>query len=117
VAPSVGIRLIATPVHATAEIERVIRAFAQGPNGGLLILPSATAGLARRLWEAYRRRHRDVQQRKQRSEPPCGCDRRNLPRLRKRFKKRFRTGHVSLRRVSLDNHVITANKIGVTYTW
>jgi hypothetical protein len=66
VAPSVGIRLIATPVHATAEIERVIRAFAQGPNGGLLILPSPTAGLARRLWEAYRRRHRDVQQRKQR---------------------------------------------------
>ena len=24
---------------------------------------------------------------------------------------------MSLRRVSLDNHVITANKIGVTYTW
>ena len=43
VAPSVGIRLIATPVHATAEIERVIRAFAQGPNGGLLVLPSPTA--------------------------------------------------------------------------
>jgi len=63
-APSVGIRLIATPVHATAEIERVIRAFAQGPNGGLLILPSPTAGLARRLWEAYRRRHRDVQPKK-----------------------------------------------------
>jgi hypothetical protein len=30
-------------VHATAEIERVIRAFAQGPNGGLLVLPSPTA--------------------------------------------------------------------------
>ena len=24
---------------------------------------------------------------------------------------------MSLRRVSLDNHVIAANKIGVTYTW
>jgi putative tryptophan/tyrosine transport system substrate-binding protein len=46
-APSLAIELVPSPIENTAEIERVLAAFAGVPNGGLLVLPSGTTTLHR----------------------------------------------------------------------
>jgi putative ABC transport system substrate-binding protein len=43
VAPTVGVQVTRTPVHDAAEIEHAISAFANEPNGGLIVLPSGIA--------------------------------------------------------------------------
>jgi putative ABC transport system substrate-binding protein len=43
VAPTVGVQVTPTPVHDAAEIEHAISAFANEPNGGLIVLPSGIA--------------------------------------------------------------------------
>jgi putative ABC transport system substrate-binding protein len=40
-ASSIGVEIIASPVHDPAELEPVIAAFAREPDGGLIVLPSA----------------------------------------------------------------------------
>ena len=42
-APTVGVQVTPTPVHDAAEIEHAISAFANEPNGGLIVLPSGIA--------------------------------------------------------------------------
>jgi putative tryptophan/tyrosine transport system substrate-binding protein len=46
------------PVHDTSEIERAVVAFAQEPNGGLIVLPDVTMGADRALIIGLAARHR-----------------------------------------------------------
>jgi putative tryptophan/tyrosine transport system substrate-binding protein len=50
VAPSFGVELRAMDVHDTGEIERTITAFAQTPNGGMILTASAFSILYRNLF-------------------------------------------------------------------
>jgi putative tryptophan/tyrosine transport system substrate-binding protein len=43
-APALGVQLVATSAATASEIERAINAFADEPNGGLLVLPGAAVG-------------------------------------------------------------------------
>jgi putative tryptophan/tyrosine transport system substrate-binding protein len=58
VAPSFGVRLTATDVQDSAEIERAIEAFAREPNGGLIVLPGPIAIAHREQVIALAARHR-----------------------------------------------------------
>jgi putative ABC transport system substrate-binding protein len=58
VAPSFGVELRPIGVRDAAEIERAITAFAQGPNGGLIVTASALANRHRELIIALAARHR-----------------------------------------------------------
>jgi len=58
VAQSLAIELVPRAVEDAADIERVISAFADAPNGGLLILPSGTTTLHRDLVVALAARYR-----------------------------------------------------------
>lgn len=42
IAPSLGIEIVPTPIADTADIERLISAFAQSPSGGLFVPPDNT---------------------------------------------------------------------------
>jgi putative ABC transport system substrate-binding protein len=57
-APSLAVELIDTPAHDAAEIERAIDAFAQIPNGGLVVLPDPTNLAHRELIVARAAQHR-----------------------------------------------------------
>lgn len=57
-AASIAIKAIPTPVHDPGGIERAIAAFAQEPNGGLVVLPDVTTGTHRALIIALAARHR-----------------------------------------------------------
>ena len=39
-ASSIGVEVVALPVHDPAEVETVIAGFAHEPDGGLIVLPS-----------------------------------------------------------------------------
>ena len=58
VAPSLGVDLRPVDVRDAGEIERVIAAFAQGSNGGLIVTGSAAATFHRELSIALAARHR-----------------------------------------------------------
>jgi putative ABC transport system substrate-binding protein len=58
VAPSVGAELTPVNVRDAGEIERAIAAFAQGPNGGLIVTISPLANLHRGLLIALAAQHR-----------------------------------------------------------
>jgi putative ABC transport system substrate-binding protein len=58
VAPSFGVRLTATDVQDSAEIERAIEAFAREPNGGLIVLPGPITIAHREQVIALAARHR-----------------------------------------------------------
>jgi putative ABC transport system substrate-binding protein len=58
VAPSFGVRLSATDVQDSAEIERAIEAFAREPNGGLIVLPGPITIAHREQVIALAARHR-----------------------------------------------------------
>jgi ABC-type uncharacterized transport system substrate-binding protein len=53
-----AVSAIATPVHDRGNIERAIAAFAQEPNGGLVVLPDVTTGTHRAAIIALAARHR-----------------------------------------------------------
>lgn len=57
-APSFGVHLILAPVRDAAELERAIDAFAQEPNGGLIVAPNIVTILHRDLIIALAARHR-----------------------------------------------------------
>jgi putative ABC transport system substrate-binding protein len=57
-APSIGVEVVASPVHDTSDIETVIAAFGRGPGGGLIVLPSTFLGVHRDLIIALAARHR-----------------------------------------------------------
>ena len=57
-AKSIGMKLIATPVHDAAEIERAIDAIAREPNSGLVVLPDITTVTHRELIVSMAARHR-----------------------------------------------------------
>jgi putative tryptophan/tyrosine transport system substrate-binding protein len=57
-APSFGVQLTRADVRNAAEIERAINAFAQQPNGALLVAPNAVTILHRDLIIALAARHR-----------------------------------------------------------
>jgi putative ABC transport system substrate-binding protein len=48
-AQSIGVRVSPVSTHDAAEIERAIAAFAQSPNGGLIVTPHGAASLHREL--------------------------------------------------------------------
>ena len=58
VAPSVGVPVIAAGVQDSAEVERVVDAFAHEPNGGLIVLPNPITIGQRELIIALAARHR-----------------------------------------------------------
>jgi putative ABC transport system substrate-binding protein len=58
VAPSLGVELRPVDVRDAAEIERSITAFAQGSNGGLIVMGSPAAGSHRNLIIRLAARHR-----------------------------------------------------------
>jgi len=58
VAGPLAIELVPSPVQGAADIERVIAAFAETPNSGLLFLPSGTTTLHRDLVIALAARYR-----------------------------------------------------------
>jgi putative ABC transport system substrate-binding protein len=58
VAPSLGIELRAVDTRDPADLERAITAFAQGPNGGMIVTGSAAAAIHRKLIAALAARHR-----------------------------------------------------------
>jgi putative ABC transport system substrate-binding protein len=57
-APTLGVQVTAAPVRSAAEIERAIAAFANGANGGLLILADFITLVNRQLIVALAARHR-----------------------------------------------------------
>jgi putative ABC transport system substrate-binding protein len=57
-APAFGVQVTRAVVRDAAEIERAIEAFAQQPNGALLVVPNAVAILHRDLIIALAARHR-----------------------------------------------------------
>jgi putative ABC transport system substrate-binding protein len=48
-APSLGVRPVPAGVHDAAEIERAVAAFAQEPDGGIVVLPDATTSVHSQL--------------------------------------------------------------------
>ena len=58
VAPSLGVELSPVDVHDAGEIERSINAFARGPNGGLIVVSGALAGVHRKQIIALAGQHR-----------------------------------------------------------
>ena len=58
VAPAFGVELRPIDVHDVEEIERALTAFAAGPNGGLIVPPSALAIVNRKPIIALAARHR-----------------------------------------------------------
>jgi putative ABC transport system substrate-binding protein len=57
-ASSIGVEVVASPVHEPAEIEKVIAGFAREPDGGLIVLPSAFMLVHRDLIIAPAERYR-----------------------------------------------------------
>ncbi|HKZ04451.1 MAG TPA: ABC transporter substrate-binding protein [Methylomirabilota bacterium] len=57
-APSIGVQVIATPVHDATDIKRAIEEFARGANGGLVVLPDVTTINHRRTTIALVAQHR-----------------------------------------------------------
>jgi putative tryptophan/tyrosine transport system substrate-binding protein len=57
-APSFGVQLTRADVRSVAEIERAINAFAQQPNGALLVVPNSLTIVHRELIIALAARHR-----------------------------------------------------------
>jgi putative ABC transport system substrate-binding protein len=57
-APQVGAKVIALPVHDATEIESAVSTFAREPNGGLLVLPDITTNVHRALIIAQAARYR-----------------------------------------------------------
>jgi putative ABC transport system substrate-binding protein len=57
-ASSIGVQVVASPVHDAAEIETVIAGFAREPDGGLIVLPSAFTFVHRDLIIAPAERYR-----------------------------------------------------------
>jgi putative ABC transport system substrate-binding protein len=57
VAPSFGVELTPVDVRDAGEIERVITAFARGPNGGLIVTPSPSQAIHRNLIIELAARH------------------------------------------------------------
>jgi len=58
VAPSLGMELHPVDVHDAGEIERALAAFAQGPNGGMVVIGSPSAAIHRGLITALAAKHR-----------------------------------------------------------
>jgi putative tryptophan/tyrosine transport system substrate-binding protein len=58
VAPSLGVELRPVDVHDAGEIERAVAAFAQSPNGGLIVTASGLANVHRELIIALAARYR-----------------------------------------------------------
>jgi putative tryptophan/tyrosine transport system substrate-binding protein len=58
VAPSFGVELRPVDVHDAGEIERAVAAFAQSPNGGLIVTASGLANVHRELIIALAARYR-----------------------------------------------------------
>ena len=58
VAPSLGMELRPVDVHDAGEIERALAAFAQGPNGGMVVIGSPSAAIHRGLITALAAKHR-----------------------------------------------------------
>jgi putative ABC transport system substrate-binding protein len=58
VAPSLQVEVTAVNVREASEIERAISAFAQAPNGGLIVPPSGSASVHRRLIFGLAERHK-----------------------------------------------------------
>src|SRR5262245_6602737 len=58
VAPALRVELRPIDVHDVEEIERTVAAFAAGPNGGLIVSPTALAILHRKLIITLAARHR-----------------------------------------------------------
>ena len=54
---SSSIKAIAAPAHNSVDLERVLTAFSQGPNGGLLVLPDTFTTVNRALIVALAARH------------------------------------------------------------
>jgi putative ABC transport system substrate-binding protein len=57
-APSLGVVISTVNMHDAAEIERVVAAFARGPNGGLIVPGATLATLNRELIITLAARHR-----------------------------------------------------------
>jgi len=57
-APSLAIKLVASPVETAADIERAIESFASAPNGGLLLPPDGITVFHRDLIVELAARHR-----------------------------------------------------------
>ena len=57
-APSLQVRVTAAGVHNAAEIEQAIVAFAQEPDGGVIVMPHTVIGPSRDLIAALAARHR-----------------------------------------------------------
>ena len=57
-ASSIGVQVVASPIHDAAEIETVIAGFAREPDGGLIVLPSAFTFVHRDLIIAPAERYR-----------------------------------------------------------
>jgi putative ABC transport system substrate-binding protein len=57
-APSLGVRPVPAGVHDAAEIERAFAAFAQEPDGGIVVLPDATTSVHSQLILDLAARHR-----------------------------------------------------------
>ena len=57
-APALGVELTATDVRDAGEIERAIRAFAEGANGGLIVTASSLAAVHRDLIISLATRYR-----------------------------------------------------------
>jgi len=58
VAPSLGVELRPVDVHDAGEIERALAAFAQGSNGGMIVIGSPSAAIKRDLITALAAKHR-----------------------------------------------------------
>jgi putative ABC transport system substrate-binding protein len=58
VAPSLGVELRPVDVHDAGEIERALAAFAQGSNGGMIVIGSPSAAVHRGLITALAAKHR-----------------------------------------------------------
>jgi ABC-type nitrate/sulfonate/bicarbonate transport system ATPase subunit len=58
VAPSLGVEAIPVDVRDPAEIDRAVKAFASGPNGGLIVIGGALATVHRQLIAALAARHK-----------------------------------------------------------
>jgi ABC-type uncharacterized transport system substrate-binding protein len=57
-APSLGLEVSAVNVRDAGEIERAVSSFARSPNGGLIVTPSALAGVHRKLIIALAAQHK-----------------------------------------------------------
>jgi putative tryptophan/tyrosine transport system substrate-binding protein len=58
VAPALSVRVIKTPYRNSAELESAIAAFAEQPNGGLIVMPASPSADTMRLIYRLAERHR-----------------------------------------------------------